>query len=145
MAASEEILFALSTHVVAPKKFTVDGEEFNLLSLDHLSKEEEAMVMALFARHALLGQELELSPNAKRGAEVAERLRNCRLQLLTRLTTMSKSVAESLPLSEQARLLSALEEEMALVESDEEEDKSVERAEGAPVAAKDAPRDEPDF
>ncbi len=104
---------ALSTVVAPPKKFTVDGSEYHMLSMDHLSKEDEAEVMALFARHAYISQELELAPNVGKGREHATRLRTCRLSLLTKLTDMPRSLAEQLPLGAQAQLLEAVEAQMA--------------------------------
>jgi hypothetical protein len=115
-----ETMLALSTAVKPAKKFTVDGAEYEMWSMDHLSKADEAMVMALFARHALIGQELEMSPNVAKGSATAERLRTCRLQLLTKLTNLPREVADKLPISAQAQLLDALEDEMSPPETEDE-------------------------
>jgi hypothetical protein len=116
---SDTAVLALSTTVKPAKKFTVDGAEYEMWSMDHLSKTDEAQVMALFARHALIGQELELSPNVAKGSATAERLRTCRLQLLTKLTNLPREVADKLPISAQAQLLDALEDEMTPEAEDE--------------------------
>lgn len=116
-----DTMLALSTTVKPARKFTVDGAEYEMWSMDHLSKSDEAIVMALFARHSLIGQELEMSPNVAKGSATAERLRNCRLQLLTKLTNLPREVAEKLPISGQAQLLDALEDEMSAAEESEDE------------------------
>jgi hypothetical protein len=116
-------LLALSTQVKPAKKFTVDGEEFQLLGTDHLSPSDEATAIALFSRHTLLAQELELTVNVVKGKAVAERLRNTRIQILCKLTDMPQEVADKLPTPEQVKLLEALQDEMV---PDEDPDEAIE-------------------
>jgi hypothetical protein len=104
---------ALSTTIKEPKTFTVDGEPFKLLGIDHLSKDAETEALALFSRHQLLVQELSLADRLDRGKAVAERVKKVRLMILCKLTNMPKDVAEKLPLGEQVKLLEALQEEIA--------------------------------
>jgi len=109
---SEGFSLALTTAIKPPKKFTVDGEEFDLLGIDHLSAETEAEVMALFARYALLTADLENASNVMKGKEIAERMKTTRLAVLTKLTTMPKDTAAKLPLSQAVRLMEAIETEV---------------------------------
>ena len=55
------VLLALTTDVEPAKKFTVDGDEFLLYGLNHLSKKDETEALALFARHSILVARLESS------------------------------------------------------------------------------------
>lgn len=115
---SDNIALALSTRVKPAKKFTVDGEEFQLLGLDHLSESDEAEAMALFSRHALLVAESESTANVLKGKEIADRVRKTRIQIICKLTDLPRSVAEKLPLSGQAALLETLRDELNTKEED---------------------------
>ncbi len=130
---SDATTLALSTRIKPARKFLVDGVEYEMWSMDHLSKEDEAMVMALFARHSIIGQELEMSPNVNAGVKSAQQLRTCRMSLLTKLTSLTHDVAAKLPIGQQALLLDALEEEMAPPQ--EGEDEAVEGTQAAPEAS----------
>lgn len=117
-------MLALSTQVKPAKKFTVDGEEYQLLGLEHISKEGEAEALALLSRHSLLMIELENTANVTKGKVVAERLRECRLRVIRALTDLPKETAETLPLHAQAQLLEAVVAEMSYGDDDEETDAS---------------------
>lgn len=108
------ISLALTTKLAPTKKFTVDGEEYEILGLDHLSKEDESKAVALFARHAYIATELEMTPNVQKGKELASRVRDTRMQIIATLTTLPKDIAEKLPLNAQIELITA-------VQSDQEE------------------------
>ena len=114
-----DVVLALSTRVVPGKKFTVDGTEYQMLNMDHLSPEGEAKVMALFARHSNISQELELTSKVEHGEATAKRLRRCRMAILANLTDMPPDEIAKLPLGEQARLLEAIEADMS---SDDQDD-----------------------
>lgn len=107
------ISLALSTKVAEATKFTVDGEEYEILGVDHLSAEDEAEALALFARHGLIAEELELTRNVQKGTQVALNLKACRVQILCKLTTLPKDVAGKLPIHAQIKLLAAVQEEIA--------------------------------
>lgn len=117
--SNKGISLALSTEVAPAKKFTVDGEEFSLLGTDHLSPESEAEAMALFARHGILQRDLDITPNVHKGTEIAERLRKCRILILTKLTTIPADTADKLPLGAQVALLEAIQEEMESATDDD--------------------------
>lgn len=117
-----EISLSLTTRIKPAKKFTVDGEEYQLLGIDHLSPDDENKVMALFARHSLLLAEQEGTENVTKGTAVAERVRKTRLEIICTLTDLPKSVAQALPLSGQARLLETLQEEISKDAEGEDED-----------------------
>lgn len=111
---------SLSTIVKPAEKFTVDGEEFELLGMEHLSDSDEAEVIALYSRHTLLAIDLESTSAVAKGMVIAERLKATRLAILCKLTTMPKEIAIKLPDREQVRLLTALQEKD--VPEDEDED-----------------------
>ena len=115
---SEGFSLALTTAIKPTKKFTVDGEEFDLLGVDHLSPEVEAEVMALFARYGLLTSDLESTSNVMKGKEIADRMRSTRLALLAKLTTMPKDTAAKLPLSQAVKLMEAIESEVEAADED---------------------------
>lgn len=114
-----EIALALSTEVAPAKKFTIDGEEYELLGTDHLSPSAEAEAMALFARHGVLQRDLDITPNVSKGKEIAERLRKCRILILSKLTTVPTETAEKLPLGAQVALLEAIQEQMEIATDDD--------------------------
>jgi hypothetical protein len=117
---SNNIVLELSTRVAPPKKFTVDGEEYSLLGVDHLSKEGETEAMALLARHSILMNQLAVTGNTDKGKLIAGRIRDCRLKVICKLTTLPAEVAGELPVSAQADLLETIIQEM-----DEGEDTKV--------------------
>lgn len=107
-----EISLELTTSIAPAKKFTVDGDEYLLLGVDHLTPEQENKVMALFARHALLLAEQEQTSHLGKGEAIAGRVRQCRLSLISTLTNLPQDIAGRLPLTQQARLMETLQEEM---------------------------------
>lgn len=121
-----DVLLALSTHIKEPKKFTVDGAEYKLLGLDHLSPSEETLTMALFSRHSLLGEELSMTRDTKKGQRVAQSLKEARLTLLTKLTDMPIDVARKLPITAQVKLLETIEQEVSAEIEEEADDGSAE-------------------
>jgi hypothetical protein len=111
-----EISFALTSTVEPPKKFTLDGDVFELLGVNHLSPDAEAEAMALFARHTILAEEVDGTKNLSRGEEVAKQLRATRLRIIHKLTTIPDT--RTIPLHVQVKLLEAVREEMALSDDD---------------------------
>lgn len=107
-----EISLELTTTIAPAAKFTVDGDEYLLLGVDHLTPEQENKVMALFARHALLLAEQEGTSHLGKGEQIAARVRSCRLDLIATLTNLPKDIAGRLPLTQQAKLMERLQEEM---------------------------------
>ncbi len=105
-------LLELTTTVEPAKEFTIDGEVYKLYGLNHLSKKDETEALALFARHGILVNRLEMSANVNKGKELAESVKSCRMQILTRLTNAPLNVVELLPLGEQVKLFKAVQEEI---------------------------------
>jgi len=121
---SVDTILSLSTEVVPPKKFEVDGVEYDLLGLEHLSEDEEARATAAFMRFGRLLGRLENSTNDRESQKIARALRTRRIELITQLTTLPLEVAEKLPLSGQTRLFRAIQEETgqeALSDLDDED------------------------
>lgn len=106
------LLLQLTTEVAPAKQFTVDEEPYLLYGLNHLSKKDETEALALFARHAILVARLESSANVNKGKQLADEVKKCRLQILTRLTNLPQEIAEALPLGEQVKLFKAVQDEI---------------------------------
>lgn len=117
-----EFEISLSTALSPAKKFQLDGDPYDLLGIDHLSPNDEARVMALFARLGVLTAELELTSNVNRGEELAKRVKETRLNILAKLTSAPKDSLEKLPLGEQVRLLGAIEGVIGTADADEDDD-----------------------
>ena len=131
--SDEGFSLALTTAVLPAKKFTVDGAEYEMLGTDHLSPDDEAQVLALFARHNILTMELDRERNPVKGKVIAERQRTARMAVIGKLTTLPPDVAGILPLSQQVKLLEAIREE---VEQDDEDEEAVDPiAEAAGIVA----------
>ncbi len=117
-----EFPLSLSTTVEPAKKFLVDGVEYEMLGPDHLSPADEAEVLALFSRHNILTRELDRERVVEKGKIIAKRQREARINVIAKLTTLPKNEIETLPLSQQVKLLEALEEMIVASESDEDDE-----------------------
>lgn len=104
-------LLELSTTVEPAKTFTVDGEEYKLLTLAHLGPEDEAHAMGDSARFEGLMQRLSRAGNDKEAERIAGQIRRKRIDILTQLTTMPREIAEALPIPAQAQLFQAVQRE----------------------------------
>ena len=105
-------MLSLTTALKPTTKFQVDGAQYEILGVDHLSPDDEAEVMALVARYGVLQSELEVQANVSKGKATALQLKSTRLTLLTKLTTLTQQVAARLPLTQQVRLLEAIQAEV---------------------------------
>lgn len=105
-------MLTLSTRVVPARKFTVDGEEYEILGLDHLSREDEALVTARFSKYSQTAGNLSIEENLTKGTELALSLRKQRTAILTQLTTLPKDVADKLPTRPAIALIEAIQKEM---------------------------------
>jgi len=110
--SDRNVLLELSTAVVEPDVFTVDGEEYQLLGLNHLSDQDEVTVMAMYARYAKMADVLTEAPNQKKAEEVAKVMRKQRLGLLAKMTTCPVDILGKLPIKSQIALMNAIGEEM---------------------------------
>lgn len=106
------IELSLSTSVRPAQKFTVDGNEYELYDMDHLTPEQESEVLALFARFANIAAELDATSNVLKGRELADRLRATRVSIIVVMTNVPKGTVEQLPLSQQALLVEAMQNDM---------------------------------
>lgn len=105
---SDEYALSFVTSLRPTKKIKVDGESFEILGVDHLSPDDEAEVTALFARYNVLQSELEVTSQVQKGKPLAEKVKQTRLTILSKLTTMTKEVAGKLLLTQQVELLDYL-------------------------------------
>lgn len=109
---SDNFLLELSTAAIDPERFTVDGESYDLLGINHLSDKDEIAVTAMFSRYDRLSKALEEAPNQRKAEDVARVMRQKRLELLGRMTTCPVDVLGKLPLKSQIALMEAIGEEM---------------------------------
>lgn len=109
---TSEPILNLSTRVAPVKTFLLDGAEYKLFGIDHLSKDDETTVMALFARHGVLSMQLDGEANVDRGKRLAEALKATRHKLLRTLTTMPLDVVEELPEGAAAKIMEAMQDEL---------------------------------
>ena len=119
--SDEGFSLALTTAVKPAKKFTVDGIEYEMLGVDHLSPTDEAEVLALFSRHSILVNELDRERNVSKGRVIADRARTARLQVIKKLTTLG-DIAATLPLTQQVKLLEAIQAEVEREDEDDEDE-----------------------
>lgn len=134
---SDALALTLSTALAPAKKFSVDGEEYQLLGLDHLSPDDEARTMALFARHSMIASELEVTSNTEYGTKLALRLKKTRIQILCQVTDLPQEVAEKLPVAAQIQLLQAIQQELS---GNQDEDDDEDAEETTPSKSKSASR-----
>lgn len=111
MMAEDRLLFELSTEIAPPVVFGVDGHEYHILGFEHMGKEEEARVMALFAKHRRLSDRLGETPNQAKAEQIALVLRDTRMLLISTLTDLPREVAEKLPMSGQLTILRFISQE----------------------------------
>lgn len=114
----------LSTEAVPAKKFTIDGEEYDLLNYDHLSSEQEASVTALFARFQKIYGRLEEATNDSKAAAEALRLNKYREKLIRQMTTVPQDVLDKLGPAAQGKILTAIQNEISVSVDDEDDDRA---------------------
>jgi hypothetical protein len=129
-----DIVVSISTQVKPAKRMLLDGEEFHILGPDHLSPEDESIIMALFARHELLQRELANEPKETRGKAIADRIRECQERLFSKLTDIPRDRIAALKLTQKAELMEAIER----IVTAENEDEEYTPAKAQQEAAKDA-------
>ena len=97
-----------TTELAPAKKFLVDGQEYSLLGVDHLSTEDENEVTALFARFGVLTDELSLTSNLDKGRALAEKVKSTRISILCKVTSLDKETAERLHPTQQTQIIEAI-------------------------------------
>ena len=111
-AKTKKPLVALTTQVSEPEIFTVDDETYEILGLEHRSKEDEAEIFALFTQSTALQEKLEQGSFADKeeAKQTALELRELREQILVSMTTLPLEIAEKLPISQVVVLFEHLAE-----------------------------------
>lgn len=107
-----DFLVELSTKVAPAKKFTIDGEEYELYGFEHLSDDAEAEITAAFSKHGRLIDALNRAKNDNEAKNYARKLRGSRVHLISLLTSVPSETVETLPISAQAKLLETIQEEV---------------------------------
>lgn len=109
---AKNYLLELSTQVDEASMFTVDGEEYKLLSFDHLSDAEEAEVMGMFQRMQVKSEDFDRAKNEQAAANIATQLKTLRTRILTAMSTMPEEISASLPPSAAGQIIRALRDEI---------------------------------
>lgn len=110
----------LTTTVADPATFTVDGESYQMFTYEHLNKEQEAHVQALFRRHTRELTKLNNASDDRTAENTAGKNRQTRIDILCALTNMPPEVAEALPTPQQARLMREINSRMTVEQDDVE-------------------------
>jgi len=109
--AKRSPLFDISTEVSEPVPFAVDGELYHIHGFEHMSRADEARTSALFARYNRLSRMLGEEKKQSEAERIAAAMYDLRMELLTSLTDLPRAVAEKLPMSGQAKLMTAIAKE----------------------------------
>ncbi len=112
MTDTRSPVLELSTVVKPAKMFTIDGSEYDLLSLDHLSATQEAQVVALFNRHERITAALAEEKNHDRATALALKMRDVRIAVLALMTSAPASVLRELPMTAQTTLMVGIQKEV---------------------------------
>lgn len=104
---------SLSTQVEPPKTFEIDGVQYELRGIVHLTPDEEADVTASFTRFQQQANRLERAGNDREAKTIAAHLRDRRLKLIGKVTSVPQDVIESLPFPAQIQLFNAVAEEFS--------------------------------
>lgn len=118
----------LTTEVLPAKKILLDGEEYDLLSLDHLSPEDEASVTATFARFQKVFGRLENAKNESAATAEAMKLGGLREKLILKTTSIPRDVLKKLSPGLQGKILRAVQNEISVASDDEDDDDGVDTA-----------------
>jgi hypothetical protein len=110
----------VSTKVSDPKPFLLDGEKYHLLGLEHLSREVEAEVVALFAQYGRLSMRLEIEKKRETSKKIVEKMQVLREELLGALTDVPADVLAKLPVGAQVKILEALQSLVEGADADED-------------------------
>ena len=119
---TDETMLRLSTQVAPPKKFTVDDEEFELLTMENIGRDDEARLSMLFHRFEKLLSKLDRATRDDDAQRTAERVRATRIEIITTFTTLPLEIADNLPLPAQNALLKAVGQATGESVADEEDE-----------------------
>lgn len=101
-------LIDLSTAVEPSLPFTVDGEVYELRTISHLSKMEEARLRTLNKQEEFILAKIEAADPEKQKTVVLDlhkKLFDLRIELITMMTSLPQEKAEALPPMMQQKLI----------------------------------------
>jgi len=101
-------LFTIEAEEAFP--FEYNSETYSLLTMAHLSPEQEAEMQALWRKHDHLQKKIEQANpmEDKRIKELTLQVRECRAKMIAVMTTMPEELAASLPVAHQVKIMSYL-------------------------------------
>lgn len=106
-------MLSFTTHHDYAGSFEVDGEEYHLRSADSLNKTEEGVLMAKFRQVERLTERINISTDDREVAQLAEKVRDARVHVISQFTTCPTEIVEQLGVKSQNALLAAINKEMA--------------------------------
>ena len=128
MVDMNKSLLDLSTSIEPPLVFTVDDEPYQLRTVSHLNKLEEARLRTLNKQEEfVLAQIDEANPeNEPKLMALHEKLFDLRIELITMMTSLPREKAEKLPPIQQQNLINFVGMEVAAIRKRMEQDDKVE-------------------
>jgi hypothetical protein len=129
---SNESILSLNTEVEPTLVFEVDGDQYELRTVSHLSTLEEAKLRRLYRREEQLNSQLTKIGSKDDAAleRIGTRLVGLRVELIVMMTNLPQEIAEQLPALAQNKLLRAIGKEAS-----ELRERGLEEDEGAEVEA----------
>lgn len=147
MVDMDKSLLDLSTVVEPPLTFTVDDQPYELRTISHLSKLEEARLRTLNKQEEFILAKIDaIDPNNEDALmALHEKLFDLRIELITMMTSLPREKAEKLPPMQQQNLINFVGMEVAAIRRRMEQDDKVEDygKTDAELAAKKGAEEEP--
>lgn len=114
---TDKSLMDLSTEVEPALTFTVDGEPYDLRTVSHLSKIEEARLRTLNKQEEFILAKIEATEPDKESVLMSlhERLFDLRIVLITMMTTLPKELVEKLNPMVQQKLINFIGLEVEVI------------------------------
>lgn len=110
----------IATDLEPTKKIKLDGTDYELLTVNHLSPQQEAAVTATFSRFQRIFEQLEVAKNDPVAEKLAADLQQYRAKLIGLMTTIPSSVVRGLRPGVQSEIVKAIRKEWAPDGEDDE-------------------------
>lgn len=109
-----EPLLSLSTEIKEPATVKVDDAIYKVYNGDHIGRDQEAKLMGLFREHDRWQIRLARSKNTDNSEKCANRMRDYRVDIITTVTTVPRSIVEEFGMAKQAALLEICSKELGI-------------------------------
>lgn len=107
---SNDPILSLSTEAAPGIPVEIDGELYEIRSIESFSTADEIQLRTLYTRERRLQELLEQTPadQETRIQELSEKLADVRIKLIELMTNIPRSVIEKLPVPAQLRLVAVI-------------------------------------